>query len=225
MKRAPPWQDLRAMHSRKAICRAFRIHGARILPKPARFGCMAAICCQGGALFPSEAPSGMHEARKLPRMAARERTTAKTCHRQAPENAFRKHPAVAELPRAHRGRTLPWRRPPWNAPRRNLAAVGRWGRSSQGGFTRQVCGGGQLAQRARKADSQERLARHGCTPSLRGGSTRKADSLAGIRKATSGSHARLEGWLDTQSRQGTKKSAAPKNGAFPANYGRKPDPP
>lgn len=24
---------------------------------------------------------------------------------------------------------------------------------------------------------------------------------------------------------GTKKSAAPKNGAFPANYGRKPDPP
>ena len=102
-KRAPPWQDLRAMHSRKAICSAFRIHGARILPKPARFGCTAAICCQGGALFPSEAPSGMHEARKLPRMAARERTTAKSYHRQTPGNAFREHPAVAELPRAHRG--------------------------------------------------------------------------------------------------------------------------
>ena len=133
-KRAPLWQDLRAMHSRKAICGAFRIHGAHILPKPARFGYMTAICCQEGALFPSEAPSGMHEARKLPRMAAQERTTAKSCHRQAPENAFRKHPAVAELPRAHRGRTLPWRRPPWSAPRRNLAAVGRWGRSSQGGL-------------------------------------------------------------------------------------------
>ena len=200
MKRAPPWQDLRAMHSRKAICRAFRIHGARILPKPARFGCMAAICCQGGALFPSEAPSGMHEARKLPRMAARERTTAKTCHRQAPENAFRKHPAVAELPRAHRGRTLPWRRPPWNAPRRNLAAVGRWGRSSQGGFTRQVCGGGSshsgLARLIRKSGSQGTAARQVCeaarrarrirspgfarphqvrTPGSKGGSTRKAD--------------------------------------------------
>ena len=90
-KRAPPWQDLRAMHSRKAICSAFRMHGARILPKPARFGCTAAICCQGGALFPSEAPSGMHEARKLPRMAARERTTAKSYHRQTPGNAPWRH--------------------------------------------------------------------------------------------------------------------------------------
>ena len=62
-KRAPSWQDLRAMHSRKAICGAFRIHGAHILPKPARFGCTAAICCQGGALFPSGAPSGMNEAK------------------------------------------------------------------------------------------------------------------------------------------------------------------
>ena len=93
-KRAAPWQDLRAMHSRKAICGAFRIHGARILPKPARFGCMAAICCQGGALFPSEAPSGMHEARNLPRMAARERTTAKYCHGKASENASRENIAT-----------------------------------------------------------------------------------------------------------------------------------
>ena len=52
-KRDPPWQDLRAMHSRKAICGAFRIHGAHILPTPARFGCMAVICCQEGALFPA----------------------------------------------------------------------------------------------------------------------------------------------------------------------------
>ena len=118
-KRAPPWQDLRAVHSRKAVCGAFRIHGARILPKPARFGCMAAIRCQGGALFPSGAPSGMHEARKLPRMAARERIAREYCHG----------------------------RPPMNALRRNLAAVGRWGR--------------QLAQRVRKAAS-------------RSGSTRKA---------------------------------------------------
>lgn len=31
-KRSPSWQDLRAVYSRKAICRAFRIHSARILP-------------------------------------------------------------------------------------------------------------------------------------------------------------------------------------------------
>ena len=75
-KRAPPWQDLRAMHSRKAVCSAFRIHGARILPKPARFGYTAAISCQEGALFPSETTFGIHEAKKLPRIAARERTVA-----------------------------------------------------------------------------------------------------------------------------------------------------
>ena len=75
-KRGPPWQDLRAMHSRKAVCSAFRIHGARILPKPARFGYTAAISCQEGALFPSETTFGIHEAKKLPRIAARERTVA-----------------------------------------------------------------------------------------------------------------------------------------------------
>ena len=103
-KRAPPWQDLRAVHSRKALCRAFRIHGAHILPKPARFGCTAAICCQGGALFPSGALSGMHEAKKLPRQGVRERIARKYCHG----------------------------RPPGNAPRRNIAAGGRWGTQRTG---------------------------------------------------------------------------------------------
>ena len=83
-KRAPPWQDLRAMHSQKAICGAFRIHDAHILPKPARFGCMARESCQGGALFPSQAPSGIHEARILPRMAAWERIAREYCHGRLP---------------------------------------------------------------------------------------------------------------------------------------------
>ena len=81
------------MHSRKAICGAFRIHGAHILPTPARFGCMAAICCQGGALFPPEATFGMHGAQNLPRIAAWERTRAKYCHRRAPGNAPWRHGA------------------------------------------------------------------------------------------------------------------------------------
>ena len=92
-KAAPSWQDLRAVRSRKAVCRAFQMHGAHILPKPAHFGCMAAICCQEGALFPSEAPFGIHEAQNLPRIAAREHTRAKYCHRQAPENAPWRHGA------------------------------------------------------------------------------------------------------------------------------------
>ena len=92
-KSVPSWQDLRAVYSRKATCRAFRIHGARILPKSAHFGCMAAICCQEGALFPSEAPFGIHEAQNLPQIAARERTRPKYCHRQAPENAPWRHGA------------------------------------------------------------------------------------------------------------------------------------
>ena len=106
-KRDPPWQDLRAMHSRKAICGAFRMHGAHILPKPARFGYMAAICCQEGALFPSEAPSGMHEARKLPRIAARGRIAREYCRCQSPENAFRAYPAIAGRLGMHSVDTLP----------------------------------------------------------------------------------------------------------------------
>ena len=182
-KGAPPWQDLRAMHSRKAICRAFRIHGAHILPNPARFGCTAAICCQGGALFPSEAPSGMHEARKLPRMAARERTTAKSCHRQTPGNAFREHPAVAELPRAHRGAYAAMapasveRTTAKSCRRRTLGAARK--AASRSGSTRKA----DLLAGIHKSGSQGTAARR----DSRGGSTR-----------TSGSHAGFEGRLDTQ---------------------------
>ena len=100
-KGAPSWQDLRAMHSQKAICGAFRIHGAHILPKPAHFGCMARESCRELVIFPSEAPSGMHGAKRLPRIAAWERTTAKSCHGLPPGNASRENIATASRPRAH----------------------------------------------------------------------------------------------------------------------------
>ena len=119
-KRAPPWQDLRAMHSRKAICGAFRIHGAHILPKPAHFGCMARESCHELAISPSEAAFGMHGAQNLPRIAARERTAAKSSHGKAPGNAsrenlvtvgrrgnaFRGHSAIGERPGTHQGTIL-----------------------------------------------------------------------------------------------------------------------
>ena len=104
-KRAPPWQDLHAVYSRKAICRAFRMHGAHILPKPARFGCMAAICCQEKAFFPPEPTFGMHGMKNLPRIAAQGRTRAKYCHRQAPGTASRRNIATDCRPRTHRGVT------------------------------------------------------------------------------------------------------------------------
>ena len=112
-KSAPSWQDLRAVYPPTAICRAFRIHGTHILPKPARFGCMACESCQEGAIFPPEATFGMHGAQNLPRIAARERTAAESCHGKTPENASRENIATASQAKSASGR--------------NPAAVGRWG--------------------------------------------------------------------------------------------------
>ena len=112
-KRAPSWQDIRAVYPPAAVCGAFRMHGAHILPKPAHFGCMACESCQEGAIFPSEAPFGIHGVKKLPRIAARERTAAESCHGKAPENAPRENIATASQAKGASGR--------------NLATVGRWG--------------------------------------------------------------------------------------------------
>ena len=59
------------------------------------FGYMACESCHEGAIFPSEAPSGMHEAKKLPRMAARERTAAESCRGKALGDAPREYIATA----------------------------------------------------------------------------------------------------------------------------------
>ena len=107
-KRAPPWQDVRVVYPPAAICRAFRIHGVRILPMPARFGCMAAICCQEGAPFPSEAPFGMHRVKKLPRQGVQGRIAREYCHGLLSGNASRRNPAIARHPRAHSVDILPW---------------------------------------------------------------------------------------------------------------------
>ena len=48
------------------------------------FGCMARESCHELAIFPSEATFGMHEAKKLPRIDARERTVAESCHGKTP---------------------------------------------------------------------------------------------------------------------------------------------
>lgn len=116
-KRAPSRQDLRAVYSQTAVCGAFRIHNAHILPKPAHFGYMAAKCCHEPALFPSEAPSGTHGTKKLPCLTARERATATSCHGSPRGNAFREHFAAGERPGTHRGIISPTTVRPLNAPR------------------------------------------------------------------------------------------------------------
>lgn len=77
----PSWQDFHAVYSLTAVCSAIRIHGARILPKPALFGYIAAICCHGGTFFPSEAPLGMHQVKILPRLDGGESFRRISCHR------------------------------------------------------------------------------------------------------------------------------------------------
>ena len=88
-KGAPSWQDTCAVYSQTAACRAFRIHGAHILPELAVFEYMQAICCHEPVFFSSEAPSGTHRGDILPRPAARECIGAISCHGQAPNDRHR----------------------------------------------------------------------------------------------------------------------------------------
>ena len=77
------------------------------------FGCMARESCRELAIFPSEAAFGMHGAQNLPRIAARERTAAESCHGKTPGNAPRENIAAASQAKGASGR--------------NPATVGRWG--------------------------------------------------------------------------------------------------
>ena len=82
------------------------------------FGCMARESCRELAIFPSEAAFGMHGAQNLPRIAARERIRAQSCHRQAPGNAFHGHFAISERPQRRSARH---HAPRHHAPQRHNA--------------------------------------------------------------------------------------------------------
>ena len=76
-----PWrQDVRAVYSPTALCGAFWMHGAHILPKLAVLEYMKAIYCHEVALFPSGAPSGTHRGDILPWPVAWECIRAQSCH-------------------------------------------------------------------------------------------------------------------------------------------------
>ena len=127
-RKAPPsWQDLRAVRSRKAVCGAFRMHGAHILPEPARFRMHGARILPRTGDFPvrgrfrdawsaklaTDCSPGTHFASILPSASARERTAAESCRGKAPENAPREYIATASQAKSALGRSP--------------VTVGRWG--------------------------------------------------------------------------------------------------
>ena len=114
-KRAPSWQDLRAVYPPRRFAGLFGYMARTSCQSQPVFGCMARESCQELAIFSSEAPFGIHGVKKLPRIAARERTAAKSCHGKAPGsasrenlvtvgrrgNAFHGHFAISERPQRH----------------------------------------------------------------------------------------------------------------------------
>ena len=119
-KSAPSWQDLRAVYPPTAICGAFRMHGAHILPKQPVFGCMERKTCHG--LPPGDAPRRnlatarpprthrarilplpvrprAHQGAILPPSDAGKRISRAFCHRRAPGNASRHNLATTGRPR------------------------------------------------------------------------------------------------------------------------------
>ena len=72
-----------------ATARHSGTHRARILPLPVR------PRAHQGAILPPPDAGGAYCASVLPSSSARERTVAKSCHYQSPENAFRAYPAIA----------------------------------------------------------------------------------------------------------------------------------
>ena len=106
-KRGPSWQDFYDMYSQTAVCRAFLMHSTQILPKPAHFGYISAICCHRGGVFPSEASFGIHQAKILPRMSAWESFRRIFCHCRHVENAPLRYPATADTWRTHHGEIMP----------------------------------------------------------------------------------------------------------------------
>ena len=153
-KSAPSWQDLRAVYPPTAICGAFRMHGAHILPKPARFRMHGARILPRTGGFPArgrfrdawsaklatDCRSGTHRGGILPRQdpreriareychcqSGRERIRAQSCHRRTLGNASREHFAIVERPGTHQGIILP--RPDARAerPARPCATAPAW---------------------------------------------------------------------------------------------------
>ena len=112
------------------------------------FGCMARESCRELAIFPPETAFGMHGAQNLPRIDARERTAAESCHGKALENAPRENIATASQAKSASGRnpaTVGRRGThqgiilPWQAARKCTAATSCHGSLLQECFSTTYC--------------------------------------------------------------------------------------
>ena len=142
------------MYPPTAICGAFRMHGAHILPKPARFRMHGVRILPRTGDFPArgrfrdawgekiatDCRPGTHRGGILPRQDPRERTARGYCHCQSGQgriraqsrhrrtlgNASREHFAIVERPGTHQGIILP--RPDARAerPARPCATAPAW---------------------------------------------------------------------------------------------------
>ena len=140
-KGAPSWQDLRAVYSQTAVCRAFRMHGAHILPKPARFRMRGARILPRTGDFPvrgrfrdawsaklaTDCRPGTHRGGILPRIDARERTAREYCRCQSGQGRIRAQSRRRRTLGGRTARAFCHRRAPGNAPWRNLATTSHLG--------------------------------------------------------------------------------------------------
>ena len=134
-KSAPSWQDLRAVYPPAAICGAFRMHGAQILPEPARFRMRGVrILPRTGdfpvrghfrdawsAKFATDCRPGTHRGEILPRQGPRERTARVYCHCQSGQERIRAQSRHRRTPGERISRAFCHRQAPGNAYSQRLA--------------------------------------------------------------------------------------------------------
>ena len=116
------FSDTRRAYLAKAS--SFRIHGARILPGRGVFPVPGPFWDTWSAKLAKDCRPGTHRGKILPRMAARERIAREYCHGWPPMDAPRRNIAAVGR-RGRNSRASCHRRALRNAPRHDLAAIGR----------------------------------------------------------------------------------------------------
>ncbi len=151
-KRAPSWQDLRAVYPPTAICGAFRMHGAHILPKPARFRMHGAQILPGAGDFPA---------------------------RGRFRDAWSAKPATDCRPGTHRGGILP-RQDPWERTAREYCRCqSGQGRIRAQSRHRQMLGGAHCASILPSSSARERIASISCHRQTSENAQRRHTATAG----------------------------------------------
>ncbi len=126
------------MYPPTAICGAFRMHGAHILPKPARFRMHGVRILPRTGGFPvrdrfrdawsaklaTDCRPGTHRGGILPRQDPRERTVREYCHCQSGQERIRAQSRHRRTPGERISRAFCHRRAPGNVSRHNLATTG-----------------------------------------------------------------------------------------------------